>query len=110
MPVVYVVNAFIPTCSLLAGGVLPEQHPDAGADCEEEEKQAPEHSREFTLIEDLKKDPNFRKELELLKTQHRLEPKMYHPKNAIAEDEWKYESGWIAGFDFLYQLLTEVKK
>ena len=63
------------------------------------------------MIDELRKDAVFRQEMEALKKAHRLPEKMYHPKNNIAVDEWKYESGWIAGFDFLYELLmTGVKK
>jgi len=58
------------------------------------------------MIGDLRKHPEFRKELEEIRKQCRPEPKLYHPKTQTAVDEWKYESGFIAGFDLLYSILT----
>ncbi len=60
------------------------------------------------MIGDLKRDPTFRKELEELRKRHRPEPKVFKPSNPISIDEWKYGSGFIAGFDLLYALLTEI--
>lgn len=58
------------------------------------------------MIAELKKSPEFKRVMQEVRSKHRPQPKLYHPKNAIAEDEWKYESGIIAGFDLLYGLLT----
>jgi hypothetical protein len=58
------------------------------------------------LIDEFRKHPEFIKAMREIRRQHRPIPKLYHPKNAIASDEWKYESGVIAGFDKLYILLT----
>lgn len=57
------------------------------------------------MIEDLKKSPEYQRTLQELRKKLRPEPKLYHPKNEIAADEWKYESGVIAGFDLLYTAL-----
>ena len=58
------------------------------------------------MIADLRKDPIFRKEMQELRLKLRPEPKLFHPKSVLAADEWKYESGVIAGFDLLYSAIT----
>lgn len=62
------------------------------------------------MIEELKKSHEFQMELKALREKHMIPPPMFHPKNNIAVEEWKYTSGWIAGFEFLYSQLTGAKK
>jgi hypothetical protein len=62
------------------------------------------------LIDEFRKHPEFQKAMAEIKKRHRPEPKIFHPANPVAVDEWKYDSGFIAGFDLLYSILTEGKK
>jgi hypothetical protein len=59
------------------------------------------------MIGELKRDPIFRKEMEEIRKRHRPEPKLFHPKDVLSIETWKYESGVIAGFDLLYTMLME---
>lgn len=58
------------------------------------------------LINDLKKTPQFLKAMMEIKKAHRPIVKPFDPRNPIAIDEWKYQSGLQAGFDLLYSVLT----
>lgn len=48
------------------------------------------------------KDPAFQAWLKEVYVREQKAPPMFHPKNNTAVEDWKYESGWIAGCEFLF--------